>query len=50
MQWQVPEIEKNKMNTGHENVHEIDIENIPDFTVTSKIEVQVILPTRLIRK
>lgn len=38
------------MNTGHENVHEIDIENIPDFTVTSKIQVQVILPSTWIRK
>lgn len=40
------------MNTGNEDVHkiEIDIENVPDFTVTSTIQVQVILSTRLIRK
>lgn len=40
------------MNTSFEDEHklEIDIENVPDFTVTSKIQVQVILSTRLIRK
>lgn len=37
MHWQVPEIEKDKMNTGHEAVHKMDIEKIPDFTVTSNI-------------
>ena len=50
MHWQVPEWENDKMNTGDEDVHKIDIENVPDFTVTSKIQVQVILSTRLIRK
>lgn len=52
MQWQIPEWEKDKMNTGDEDVHkvEIDIENVPDFTVTSKIQIQVILSTRLVRK
>lgn len=31
MQWRVPEYKKDRMNTGHGDVHEIDVDDIPDF-------------------
>lgn len=52
MQRQIPEWEYEKMNTVSEDVKKLKLtlKNVPEFTVTSKIQVQVILPTGSFRK
>lgn len=52
MRCQIPEREYEKMYTVSEDVkkNEVDIKNVPEFTVTSKIQVQVILSIGSFRK